>query len=205
MSWLCHNYATFKPRLCLDNNEHSTSSITTGSLEQQKTMWCSITGTRWSLPYETFKRYLFQPFPPFNALVYHVLQKYWIFICQVISKSANFLLTKFFLVNFDKVFVFLTKYFCLFVKYIFISGYLTICKFPFDKVASSSPTWSLHHILWPRWFQVFTFLSDKTLSFLSLQEPQNFILLDESRYFNFDHYRTKVLSPKLMWQKTKSL
>ena len=66
---------------------------------------------------------------------------------RLFSKSANFLLTKFFFVNFDKVFVFLTKYFCLFVKYIYISGYLTICKFPFDEVASSSPTRSLHHIL----------------------------------------------------------
>ena len=89
--------------------------------------------------------------------------------------------------------------------YLFISGYFPICKFPFDKVASSSPTWSLHHILWPRWFQVCTLAISKR-DYISLffgEEPQNKYLMDESGYFTFEHYLTKVLNPKLMWQKTK--
>ena len=87
--------------------------------------------------------------------------------------------------------------------YLFISGYFPIRKFPFDKVASSSPTWSLNHILWPRWFQVCTFSILKRIIFLFWQEPQNKYLMDESGYFAFEHYLTKVSNPKLMWQKTK--
>ena len=34
-------------------------------------------------------------------------------------------------------------------------------------------------------------------------ELQNKIILDESVYFAFEHYLSKVLNPQLMWQKAK--
>ena len=102
----------------------------------------------WSIniPSEILDLYLFRLFPNLKI-------SFWQSICFV-WQSICF--------SFDKVFLFLTKhfylstkYFCLSTKYLYISGYFPIRKFPFDKVASSSPPWSLHHILWPRWFQVF--------------------------------------------------
>ena len=105
----------------------------------------------------------------YNALVHHHVQ-YW--ICMYLS--GYFPICKF---PFDKAFwtkyfYLLTKHFYLLTTYLYISGYFSIREFPFDKVASSSPPWSLHHILWPRWFQVFTF--SQTIIFLVTFFDMNF-------------------------------
>ena len=71
---------------------------------------------------------------------------------------------------------------------LFIPGHFPICKLPLDKISSSSSTWSLHHILWPRRFKVFLSNCLSTIFFFLIQQ-----------------YVTKVSNPKLMWRQDTKL
>ena len=135
----------------------------------------------------------------YNALVHHHVQ-YWICIFQVISQSANFLLTKHFG---QSIFIFWQSIFIFWQRICTFQVISQSANFLLTKSrAQARPDLSTTYFdLDDSRFSLFS--NYHISSYLFRHELQNKIILDESGYFAFEHYLSKVLNPQLMWQKDK--